>query len=151
MSQPCLRSVLVLAVGGRMGRWYLPCTAVAGLPAHVGVICKLTAPVLSGVASPGDPLTPPNASQAPENVLAEHYHDLRRKPFYPALISYMSSGPVVAMVCSGRSGGRGGRPLTELRAAEPLVNPTSPNLYLCAAGLGRPQCGPHLEGHDRTY
>ncbi|XP_015992233.1 nucleoside diphosphate kinase, mitochondrial isoform X1 [Rousettus aegyptiacus] len=39
--------------------------------------------------------------QAPENVLAEHYHDLRRKPFYPALISYMSSGPVVAMVWEG--------------------------------------------------
>ncbi|PNI12080.1 NME4 isoform 2, partial [Pan troglodytes] len=33
--------------------------------------------------------------QAPESVLAEHYQDLRRKPFYPALIRYMSSGPVV--------------------------------------------------------
>nr|KAF6294859.1 NME/NM23 nucleoside diphosphate kinase 4 [Pipistrellus kuhlii] len=48
------------------------------------------------------PLTPsPNATQAPETVLAEHYHDLRRKPFYPALISYMSSGPMVAMVWEG--------------------------------------------------
>ncbi|KAM4855364.1 nucleoside diphosphate kinase, mitochondrial-like [Urocitellus parryii] len=36
--------------------------------------------------------------QAPESILAEHYQDLQRKPFYPALISYMSSGPVVAMV-----------------------------------------------------
>uniref|UniRef100_A0A8C5YTK6 Nucleoside diphosphate kinase, mitochondrial n=1 Tax=Marmota marmota marmota TaxID=9994 RepID=A0A8C5YTK6_MARMA len=25
-------------------------------------------------------------------ILAEHYQDLQRKPFYPALISYMSSG-----------------------------------------------------------
>ncbi|XP_010618912.1 nucleoside diphosphate kinase, mitochondrial isoform X2 [Fukomys damarensis] len=39
--------------------------------------------------------------QAPENILAEHYQDLQRKPFYPALISYMSSGPVVAMVWEG--------------------------------------------------
>ncbi|XP_045047148.1 nucleoside diphosphate kinase, mitochondrial [Desmodus rotundus] len=40
-------------------------------------------------------------AQAPESILAEHYHDLRGKPFYPALISYMSSGPVVAMVWEG--------------------------------------------------
>ncbi|KAK2499250.1 hypothetical protein MC885_019918 [Smutsia gigantea] len=39
--------------------------------------------------------------QVPECVLAEHYHDLQGKPFYPALISYMSSGPVVAMVWEG--------------------------------------------------
>lgn len=59
----------------------------------------VTALASSGVPSPGAPLTPyPNATQAPETVLAEHYHDLRRKPFYPALISYMTSGPVVAMV-----------------------------------------------------
>uniref|UniRef100_A0A8C9PTW5 Nucleoside diphosphate kinase, mitochondrial n=1 Tax=Spermophilus dauricus TaxID=99837 RepID=A0A8C9PTW5_SPEDA len=34
-------------------------------------------------------------------ILAEHYQDLQRKPFYPALISYMSSGPMVAMVWEG--------------------------------------------------
>ncbi|KAF3831672.1 hypothetical protein GH733_000484 [Mirounga leonina] len=39
--------------------------------------------------------------QAPERALAEHYHDLQRKPFYPALISYVTSGPVVAMVWEG--------------------------------------------------
>ena len=43
----------------------------------------------------------PSMHQAPERILAEHYHDLQRKPFYPALISYMSSGPVVAMVWEG--------------------------------------------------
>ncbi|KAM6156249.1 nucleoside diphosphate kinase, mitochondrial [Rhynchocyon petersi] len=41
--------------------------------------------------------------QTPESILTEHYHDLRRKPFYPALISYMSSGPVVAMVWEGHN------------------------------------------------
>uniref|UniRef100_A0A8C0IQS8 Nucleoside diphosphate kinase n=1 Tax=Chelonoidis abingdonii TaxID=106734 RepID=A0A8C0IQS8_CHEAB len=39
--------------------------------------------------------------QANEGLLAEHYHELRRKPFYPALIHYMTSGPVVAMVWEG--------------------------------------------------
>ncbi|XP_054420763.1 nucleoside diphosphate kinase, mitochondrial-like [Pteronotus mesoamericanus] len=38
---------------------------------------------------------------APESVLAEHYHDLQRKPFYLALISYMNPGPMVAMVWEG--------------------------------------------------
>uniref|UniRef100_G1TK81 Nucleoside diphosphate kinase n=1 Tax=Oryctolagus cuniculus TaxID=9986 RepID=G1TK81_RABIT len=41
--------------------------------------------------------------QVPESVLAEHYQDLQGKPFYPALIRYMSSGPVVAMVWEGHN------------------------------------------------
>lgn len=36
--------------------------------------------------------------QASEDLLREHYWDLRHKPFFGDLISYMSSGPVVAMV-----------------------------------------------------
>ncbi|CAD7682819.1 unnamed protein product [Nyctereutes procyonoides] len=39
--------------------------------------------------------------QTPDRVLAEHYHDLQTKPLYPALISYRTSGPVVAMVWEG--------------------------------------------------
>ena len=132
-----------------MERWYLSCTAVVGVPAHEGVICKVIAPVPSGVASAEAAFVlSPNTVQAPESVLAEHYHDLRGKPFYPALISYMSSGPVVAMVWPGA---RGGGPWTEPRAAEPLVIPTFSDLYLCAAGLGRPQRGLRLKGHDRTH
>ena len=33
--------------------------------------------------------------------LEEHYADLAGKPFFPGLISYMSSGPVVCMVWQG--------------------------------------------------
>lgn len=36
--------------------------------------------------------------QATEDMLREHYWDLRSKPFFKDLISYMSSGPIVAMV-----------------------------------------------------
>ncbi|KAK2119132.1 Nucleoside diphosphate kinase, mitochondrial [Saguinus oedipus] len=49
----------------------------------------------------GTPPPPLIATQAPESVLAEHYQDLQRKPFYTALIHYMSSGPMVAMVWEG--------------------------------------------------
>nr|5BXI_A Chain A, Nucleoside diphosphate kinase [Toxoplasma gondii ME49]5BXI_B Chain B, Nucleoside diphosphate kinase [Toxoplasma gondii ME49]5BXI_C Chain C, Nucleoside diphosphate kinase [Toxoplasma gondii ME49]5BXI_D Chain D, Nucleoside diphosphate kinase [Toxoplasma gondii ME49]5BXI_E Chain E, Nucleoside diphosphate kinase [Toxoplasma gondii ME49]5BXI_F Chain F, Nucleoside diphosphate kinase [Toxoplasma gondii ME49]5BXI_G Chain G, Nucleoside diphosphate kinase [Toxoplasma gondii ME49]5BXI_H Cha len=34
-------------------------------------------------------------------LLEEHYADLKGKPFFPGLISYMTSGPVVCMVWEG--------------------------------------------------
>lgn len=36
--------------------------------------------------------------QASDDLLREHYGDLKDRPFFPGLVSYMSSGPVVAMV-----------------------------------------------------
>ncbi|NXK54361.1 NDKM protein, partial [Chauna torquata] len=38
--------------------------------------------------------------QADRGLLDKHYQQLRQKPFYPALLSYMTSGPLVAMVSS---------------------------------------------------
>ncbi|NXG84160.1 NDKM protein, partial [Stercorarius parasiticus] len=39
--------------------------------------------------------------QADQGLLDKHYQQLRQKPFYPALLTYMTSGPVVAMVWEG--------------------------------------------------
>ncbi|NXI66171.1 NDKM protein, partial [Anseranas semipalmata] len=39
--------------------------------------------------------------QADRSLLDKHYQQLRQKPFYPALLSYMTSGPLVAMVWEG--------------------------------------------------
>eukprot|EP00075_Anas_platyrhynchos_P035965 XP_027325218.1 nucleoside diphosphate kinase, mitochondrial [Anas platyrhynchos] len=39
--------------------------------------------------------------QADRGLLDKHYQQLRQKPFYPALLSYMTSGPLVAMVWEG--------------------------------------------------
>lgn len=36
--------------------------------------------------------------QASEDLLMQHYIDLKDRPFFPTLIKYMTSGPVVAMV-----------------------------------------------------
>lgn len=36
--------------------------------------------------------------QATEELLKKHYADLSSKPFFPGLVKYMSSGPVVPMV-----------------------------------------------------
>ncbi|XP_036316036.1 nucleoside diphosphate kinase, mitochondrial isoform X2 [Pipistrellus kuhlii] len=66
-----------------------------------GVQRRLVGDVIRRFERRGFKLVGMKMLQAPETVLAEHYHDLRRKPFYPALISYMSSGPMVAMVWEG--------------------------------------------------
>ena len=38
---------------------------------------------------------------ASEDLLKQHYADLSTKPFFPGLVKYMSSGPVVPMVWEG--------------------------------------------------
>lgn len=49
----------------------------------------------------------PLPPQASEELLREHYAELRERPFYGRLLKYMGSGPVVAMVSAGRrAGGR---------------------------------------------
>ncbi|TNM97272.1 nucleoside diphosphate kinase, mitochondrial [Takifugu rubripes] len=39
--------------------------------------------------------------QVSEDLLAQHYQQLRSKPFYPDLVQYMTSGPVVVMAWEG--------------------------------------------------
>lgn len=41
------------------------------------------------------------ASQADKELLEKHYADLSARPFFPGLVSYMSSGPVVPIVFEG--------------------------------------------------
>ncbi|XP_053851051.1 nucleoside diphosphate kinase [Vidua macroura] len=38
---------------------------------------------------------------ASEDLLKQHYIDLKDRPFFPGLVKYMTSGPVVAMVWEG--------------------------------------------------
>ena len=38
---------------------------------------------------------------ASKGHLEVHYQDLKEKPFFPGLIDYMASGPIVAMVWQG--------------------------------------------------
>ncbi len=41
--------------------------------------------------------------------MKEHYKDLAARPFFPGLIQYMQSGPVVAMVWTGLNAVKAGR------------------------------------------
>ncbi|NXI01981.1 NDKM protein, partial [Pachycephala philippinensis] len=71
--------------------------------------------------------------QADRRLVEQHYEQLRLKPFSPALVAYMTSGPVVAMVRGQRGGpggpggcggsaGRGGRDPTAV-ALSPSLSP----------------------------
>lgn len=51
----------------------------------------------------------------------EDYADLKGKPFFPGLIKYMASGPVVAMVWQGLDAVKTGRVM--LGATNPLQSP----------------------------
>ncbi|KAJ1550957.1 Nucleoside diphosphate kinase II, chloroplastic [Nowakowskiella sp. JEL0078] len=54
----------------------------------------------------------------PRFLLEKHYSDLAGKKFFPGLINYMSSGPVVSMVWQGKEVVKTGRKL--LGATNPL-------------------------------
>jgi nucleoside-diphosphate kinase len=57
-------------------------------------------------------------TQPSKALLEEHYGQLKTKPFFPKLITYMTSGPVVAMVWEGRDVVATGRKM--LGATNPL-------------------------------
>ncbi|KAF8212446.1 nucleoside diphosphate kinase [Mycena galopus ATCC 62051] len=59
--------------------------------------------------------------QATEAHLENHYADLKGKGFFPGLIKYMASGPVVAMVWQGLDAVKTGRVM--LGATNPLQSP----------------------------
>jgi len=47
--------------------------------------------------------------QSSKEHLEQHYIDLKDKPFYRDLVSFMSSGPVVPMVWEGKNAAKAGR------------------------------------------
>jgi len=53
-----------------------------------------------------------------EDLLKEHYASLAHLPFFPHMIKFMSSGPVLAMVFQGKSAVKTGRVM--LGATNPL-------------------------------
>ncbi|XP_063970585.1 nucleoside diphosphate kinase A2-like [Lytechinus pictus] len=56
--------------------------------------------------------------KANEDLLNQHYSDLKEKPFFPGLIKHIASGPVFAMVWEGKSVVKQGRAM--LGETDPL-------------------------------
>ncbi|KAM4820271.1 nucleoside diphosphate kinase 3 isoform 1-T1 [Thomomys bottae] len=100
-----------------------------------GVQRRLVGEVVRRFERKGFKLVALKLVQASEELLREHYAELRGRPFFGRLVEHMRSGPVVAMVSGG--GGAGGPGLPALTRAPAGV-----------AGAGR---GARLEGAHRGH
>lgn len=67
-----------------------------------GVQRGLVGEIISRFEKKGFKLRGLKLYQTPKEVAEEHYKDLSEKPFYPALVQYIVSGPVVSMVWEGK-------------------------------------------------
>ncbi|XP_078126188.1 nucleoside diphosphate kinase, mitochondrial [Sander vitreus] len=66
-----------------------------------GVQRRLVGQIIQRFEQRGFKLVGLKMLQASDDLLSQHYCELRTKPFYPRLLHYMTSGPVVAMVWEG--------------------------------------------------
>lgn len=66
-----------------------------------GVQRGLVSEVLARFERRGYKLVAMKMTRPRQELLEEHYSDLKGKPFFPGLVAYMTSGPVVCMVWEG--------------------------------------------------
>ncbi|MCS4484878.1 nucleoside-diphosphate kinase [Gleimia sp. 6138-11-ORH1] len=79
---------------------------------------NLTGEVIARIERKGYQVTAIKIMEAEEDLLRAHYHELVERPFFPEILSYMTSGPVVAMVVQG------GQVITGMRAMLGVTDPT---------------------------
>ncbi|KAJ3036270.1 nucleoside diphosphate kinase [Rhizophlyctis rosea] len=85
-----------------------------------GVERGLVGEIIKRFEAKGYKLQGLQALQPSKQLLEQHYGDLKDKPFFPKLINYMLSGPVVGMVWEGKDVVRVGRVM--LGATNPLAS-----------------------------
>lgn len=76
---------------------------------------------------------------ASADLLEEHYFEHKEKPFFPDLVTYMTSGPVVACVVEGD------RVVEGMRTMLGATNPTLAAPGTIRGDLGRAWSGPATE------
>jgi len=87
-----------------------------------GVQRNLVGEVISRFEQKGYKLVAIKLVTPTKQFAEKHYSDLSSRPFFPSLVKYFSSGPVVAMVWEGKNAIVGGRKLvgaTDPNVAEP--------------------------------
>jgi nucleoside-diphosphate kinase len=67
-----------------------------------GVARNLTGAIIARIEAKGYVLTDIRMLQADRELLSQHYAEHVGKPFYEPLVSFMESGPVVALRVSGQ-------------------------------------------------
>uniref|UniRef100_A0AC34QAX6 Nucleoside diphosphate kinase n=1 Tax=Panagrolaimus sp. JU765 TaxID=591449 RepID=A0AC34QAX6_9BILA len=85
-----------------------------------GVQRGLVGEILTRFEKRGYKLVAAKVTLPTQGHLEEHYRDLKDKPFFPALIKYMRSGPIFAMVWEGLDVVKQGRSM--LGATNPLAS-----------------------------
>ncbi|CAL8284259.1 unnamed protein product [Merluccius merluccius] len=74
-----------------------------------GVQRGLVGDIIKRFEQKGFKLVAMRMTTASVELLQQHYADLKDRPFFPSLVAYMSSGPVVAMVWEGLNAVKTGR------------------------------------------
>ncbi|XP_008328330.1 nucleoside diphosphate kinase 3 isoform X2 [Cynoglossus semilaevis] len=82
-----------------------------------GVHRRLVGEIVQRFEKKGFKLVGLKLIQASEDLLREHYAELRARPFFTGLIQYMNSGPIVAMVWQG---------LDVVKTARKMLGETNP-------------------------
>lgn len=59
--------------------------------------------VISRIENKGYKITDMKMMNLDEAILKEHYAHLADKPFFPEIVEYMTSGPVVGMIVEGQN------------------------------------------------
>ena len=85
-----------------------------------GVVRGLVGEIIKRFESRGYQLIALQLIHPTKELLEEHYGDLKTKPFFPKLVSYMLSGPVVGMVWAGKDVVKTGRKM--LGETNPLAS-----------------------------
>ncbi|CAN0242609.1 unnamed protein product, partial [Phaeothamnion confervicola] len=98
----------------------------------------LTGEIIKRFEQRGYKLAGLKLKQADEALLSQHYKDLASKPFFPKLMQYMCSGPVVAMVWEGKDVVKQGRKM--LGATNPLESAAGTIRGDFALDVGRNVC-----------
>lgn len=65
--------------------------------------------VISRIEKKGYKITDAKMLNLDEKILREHYAHIADKPFFPEIVSYMTSGPVLAMIVEGENAVKGMR------------------------------------------
>ncbi|KAL2010581.1 hypothetical protein VTN00DRAFT_6388 [Thermoascus crustaceus] len=103
-----------------------------------GVQRGLVGPIISRFEQRGFKLVAMKLCSPSKEHLEKHYADLSGKPFFNGLVTYMLSGPIVAMVWEGREVVKTGRAI--LGATNPLASPPGTIRGDYAIDVGRNVC-----------
>ena len=87
--------------------------------------------VISRIEKKGYKITDAKMLTLDEKILQEHYAHIADKPFFPEIVSYMTSGPVLAMVVEGENAVKGMRILMGATKFEEAIAGTIRGDYAC--------------------